>query len=50
MSYVQKDGHADIQTTVTYVLTDDDLMNEYQKYFATKEKLSGKKILLKLNR
>jgi integrase/recombinase XerD len=39
MSYVQKRlGHADIQTTVnTYVhLTDDDLIEEYQKYLQDK--------------
>ncbi len=40
MSYVQKRlGHADIQTTInTYVhLTEDDLMEEYQKYLRTRE-------------
>ena len=38
MSYVQKRlGHSNIQTTInTYVhLTDDDLMEEYQKYWKT---------------
>jgi integrase len=40
MTYVQKRlGHADIQTTInTYVhLTEDDLMEEYQKYLRTRE-------------
>ena len=40
MSYVQKRlGHADIQTTVnTYVhLTDEDLMEEYQKYLVKRD-------------
>ena len=40
MSYVQKRlGHADIQTTVnTYVhLSNEDLMNEYNKYLAQRE-------------
>jgi integrase len=41
MSYVQKRlGHADIQTTInTYVhLTEDDLMEEYQKYLISRDK------------
>lgn len=40
MSYVQKRlGHADIQTTInTYIhLSDEDLMEEYNKYIAKRE-------------